>query len=162
VLETPFDCRNSHCHQQTRSNYKDMKQVAATAGEFVVSCAVICSESTVGPSENLKRALNAFTKWVTAVASRNYIVLTRNLHRTLGSLAGECDKLSRLNLLSRYLQQSAHMGDLQDIRIRLKAAIHLFQVRYVLVVPKSFTNLELDRKFGQYKAGYRGTQPENW
>ncbi|KIK00304.1 hypothetical protein K443DRAFT_66010, partial [Laccaria amethystina LaAM-08-1] len=103
---------------QTRSNYKDMKQVAATAGEFVVSCAVICSESTVGPSENLKRALNAFTK-------------------TLGSLAGECDKLSRLNLLSRYLQQSAHMGDLQDIRIRLNAAIQLFQT-------ENSVNIKLD------------------
>jgi len=110
-----------------------MKQVAATAGEFVVSCAVICSESMVGPSKKLKRALNEFTKWVTAIVSRNFIVLTRNLHRTLGSIAGECDKLSRLNLLSRYLKQSAHMDDLQAIRIRLNNAIQLFQVCYVLV-----------------------------
>ena len=136
-----------------------MKEVAATAGEFVVSCAVICSESTVGPSEKLKRALNEFTKWVTAVVSRN-IVLTRNLRRALGSIAGECDKLSQRSLLSRYLQQSAHMDDLQAIKIRLNNAIQLFQVCYVLVMPKSFTNLQLDRKFGQYKAGYRGTQPE--
>ena len=106
-----------------------MKQVAATAGDFVVSCAVICSESAVGPSEKLKRALNEFTKWVTAVVSGNYIiVLTRNLHRTLRSIAGECDKLSRLNMLSRYLQSSAHMGDLQAIRVRLNTAIQLFQV----------------------------------
>jgi hypothetical protein len=139
-----------------------MKQVAATAGEFVVSCAVICSESTVGTSEQLKRALNEFTKWVTAAVSGNYVVLTRNLRRTLGSIAGECDKLSRLNLLSRYFQQSAHMGDLQAIRIRLNTAIQLFQVCYILVMPKSFTNLRLDRKFGQYKAGYRGTQPKIW
>ena len=121
-----------------------MKQVAATAGEFVVSCAVICSESTVGPSERLKRALNEFTKWVTGVVSGNYILLTRNLHRTLGSIAGDCDRLSRLNLLSRYLQQSAHMDDLHAIRIRLNAAIQLFQVCYVLVMSKSFTNLQLD------------------
>ena len=139
-----------------------MKEVAATAGEFVVSCAVVCSESTVGPSEKLKRALNKFTMWVTAVVSGNCIVLTRNLHRTLGSIAGECDALSRTNLLSRYLQQSAHMGDLQAIRIRLNAAIQLFQVCYVLVMPKSFTKLQLGRKFGQYKAGYRGAQPEDW
>jgi hypothetical protein len=137
-----------------------MKQVAATAGEFVVSCAVICSESK--PSEQLKRSLNEFTKWGTAVVFGNNIVLTRNLHRTLGSIAEECDKLSQRNLLSRYLQQSAHMGDLQEIRIRLNTAIQLFQVCYILVMPKSFTNLQLDRKFGQYKAGYRGTQPKNW
>jgi hypothetical protein len=138
-----------------------MKQVAATAGEFVISCAVICSESEEEPSGKFKRALNGFTKWGTAVVSGNLIVLTRNLHRTLGSIAGECDKLSRLNLLSRYLQQSAHMDDLQAIRTRLNTAIQLFQVCYVLVMPKSFTNLQLDRKFGQYKAGYRGTQSEN-
>ena len=137
-----------------------MKQVAATAGEFVVSCAVICSESTVGPSEKLKRTLNEFTKWVTAVVSMKPFVLTRNLRRALGSIAGECDKLSQRSLLSRYLQQSAQMDDLQAIRIRLNNAIQLFQVCYVLVMPKSFTNLQLDRKFGQYKARYRGTQPE--
>ena len=137
-----------------------MKEVAATAGEFVVSCAVICSESTVGPSEKLKRALNKFTMWVTAVVSGNCIVLTRDLHRTLGSIATECDKLSQRSLLSRYLQQSAHMDDLQAIRIRLNNAIQLFQVCYILVMPKSFTNLQLDRKFGEYKTGYRGTQPE--
>ena len=137
-----------------------MKEVAATAGEFVVSCAVICSESTVGPSEKLKRTLDEFTKWVTAVVSRKPFVLTRNLRRALGSIAGECDKLSQRSLLSRYLQQSAQMDDLQAIRIRLNNAIQLFQVCYVLAMPKSFTNLQLDRKFGQYKAGYRGTQPE--
>ena len=137
-----------------------MKEVAATAGEFVVSCAVICSESTVGPSEKLKRTLNQFTKWGTAVVSRKPFALTRNLRRALGSIAGECDKLSQRSLLSRYLQQSAHMDDLQAIRIRLNNAIQLFQVCYVLVMPKSFTNLQLDRKFSQYKAGHRGTQPE--
>ena len=135
-----------------------MKEVAATAGEFVVSCAVICSESTTGPSEELKRSLNEFTKWLTAVVSGNCIVLTRNLLRTLRSIAGECDALSRTNLLSRYLQQSAHMGDLQAIRIRLNTAIQLFQVCYVLVMPKSFTNLQLDRKFGQYKADRKSTR----
>jgi hypothetical protein len=123
---------------------------------------VLLHSVSVGPSEKLKRALNEFTKWVTAVVSGNYIVLTRTLHRTLGSIAGECDELSRLNLLSRYLHQSAHMGDLQDIRIRLKTAIQLFQVFCVIVMPTSFTNMQLDRKFGQYKAGYRGTQPESW
>ena len=137
-----------------------MEEVAATAGEFVVSCTVVCSESTVGPSEKLKRALNKFTMWVTAVVSGNCIVLTRNLRRALGSIAGECDKLSQRSLLSRYLQQSAHMVDLKAIRIRLNNAIQMFQVCYILVMPKSFTNLQLDRKFGQYKAGYRGTQPE--
>ena len=54
-----------------------MEQVAATAGEFVVSCAVICSERAEGPSDKLERALNEFTKWVTAVVSGNYIVLTQ-------------------------------------------------------------------------------------
>ncbi|KIJ91377.1 hypothetical protein K443DRAFT_14445, partial [Laccaria amethystina LaAM-08-1] len=101
---------------QTRSNYNEMKQVAATAGEFVVSCAVICSESK--PSEQLKRSLNEFTK-------------------TLGSIAEECDKLSQRNLLSRYLQQSAHMGDLQEIRIRLNTAIQLFQT-------ENSVNIKLD------------------
>ena len=139
-----------------------MNHVAATAGEFVLSCAVICSESMVGPSEEIKRALDEFTKCGKAFISGNYIVLTRNLHRTLGSIAGECDKLSRLDLLSRYLRQSAQKGDLQAIRMRLNDAIQLFQVCYVLVMHKSFTNLQLDRKFGQYKAGYRGTQPEIW
>ncbi|EDQ98767.1 tetratricopeptide repeat-containing protein [Laccaria bicolor S238N-H82] len=103
---------------QTRSNYDEMNQVAATAGIFVVSCAVICSESTVGPSEKLKRALNEFIK-------------------TLGSIAGECDELSRRNLLSRYLQQSAHMGDLQAIRVRLNDAIQLFQT-------ENSVNIKLD------------------
>ena len=51
-----------------------MNQVAATAGEFVLSCAVICSESTAGPSEKLKRALNEFTKWGKAVVSGNYYI----------------------------------------------------------------------------------------
>ena len=137
-----------------------MKEVAAIAGEFVVSCAVICSESTVGPSEKLKQALNKFTMSVTAVVSGNCIVLTRNLRRALGSIATECDELSQRSLLSRYLQQSPHMDDLQAIRLRLNTAIQLFQVCYVLLMPKSFTNLQVDRKFGQYKAGYRGTQPE--
>ena len=54
------------------------------------------------------------------------------------------------------------MGDLQAIRIRLNDAIQLFQVCYVLVMHKSFMNLQVDRKFGQYKAGYGGTQPEIW
>ena len=93
---------------------------------------------------------------------RKLYCIDLNLHRTLGSIAEECDKLSRLNPLSRYFQQSAHMDDLQAIKIRLNDAIQLFQVRYVLVMHKSFTNSQLDREFGQYKAGYRGTQPEIW
>ena len=121
-----------------------MKQLAALAGEFVVSCAVICSERAVGPSDKLERTLNEFTKWVTAVVSGNYIVLTQNLHRTLRSIAEECDKLSKLKPFSRYLKQSAHMGDLQDIRKRLDYAIQLFQVCYFLVMLKSFTNLQSD------------------
>ncbi|EDR07690.1 uncharacterized protein LACBIDRAFT_294471 [Laccaria bicolor S238N-H82] len=68
--------------------------------------------------EKLKRALNEFTK-------------------TLGNIAGECDELSRRNLLSRYLQQSAHMGDLQAIRIRLNDAIQLFQT-------ENSVNIKLD------------------
>ncbi|KIJ96372.1 hypothetical protein K443DRAFT_73178, partial [Laccaria amethystina LaAM-08-1] len=111
---------------QTRSNYDEMKQVAAIAGEFVVSCAVICSESTMGPSEKLKRALNEFTK-------------------TLESIAGECDTLSRLNLLSRYLKQSSHMGDLQAIRIRLNTAIQLFQTENSVNI--KLDTEELNRKF---------------
>jgi predicted GNAT superfamily acetyltransferase len=48
--------------QQTRSNYDDMRQIAATAGEFAISCAVICSDRTTEASNELKRALNKFTK----------------------------------------------------------------------------------------------------
>ncbi|KDR71376.1 hypothetical protein GALMADRAFT_144057, partial [Galerina marginata CBS 339.88] len=101
---------------QTRSNYKEMRQIAATAGDFVVSCAVICSESTVGPS--LEGALKTFSK-------------------ALRSIAEECDKLSQLNLFSRYLQQSGHMGDLQAIRTRLNIAIQLFQT-------ENSVNIKLD------------------
>ncbi|KIJ91635.1 hypothetical protein K443DRAFT_475600, partial [Laccaria amethystina LaAM-08-1] len=110
---------------QTRSNYNEMTQVAATAGEFVVYCAVTCSESTEEPSEKLKRALNGFTK-------------------TLGSIAGECDKLSQRNLLSRYLEQSAHVDDLQAIRTRLNTAIQLFQTE--ISVNMKLDIEELNRK----------------
>ncbi|KDR74898.1 hypothetical protein GALMADRAFT_566661 [Galerina marginata CBS 339.88] len=96
---------------QTRSNYKEMRQVAATAGDFVVSCAVICSEGTVGPL--LEGALKKFSK-------------------TLRSIAEECDKLSQLNLFSRYLQQSGHMGDLRSLRTDLYKAIKLFQTETLL------------------------------
>jgi cadmium resistance protein CadD (predicted permease) len=43
-----------------------MRQIAATAGEFVVSCAVICSDSTT-ELPKLEQALNKFTKWVLTV-----------------------------------------------------------------------------------------------
>lgn len=49
-------------YQQTRSNYNDMKEIAATAGEFAVSCAVVCSDRTTELSNELKRSLNIFTK----------------------------------------------------------------------------------------------------
>ena len=45
-----------------------MKELAATAGEFAVSCAVLCSDPAKEPSIDLKRALNKFTKCVYAVA----------------------------------------------------------------------------------------------
>lgn len=39
-----------------------MREIAATAGEFAVSCAVVCSDRTTEPSNELKRSLNIFTK----------------------------------------------------------------------------------------------------
>ncbi|EDR00777.1 uncharacterized protein LACBIDRAFT_295705 [Laccaria bicolor S238N-H82] len=65
--------------------------------------------------------------------------------RTLGSIAEECEKLSRLNLLSRYLQQSAHMGDLEAIRRRLDVAIQLFQTENSVNI--KLDTEELNRKF---------------
>ncbi|KAF8966679.1 tetratricopeptide repeat-containing protein [Flammula alnicola] len=105
---------------QTRSNYSDMKQIAATAGEFVISCAVICSERTTEPSKELKRALNKFT-------------------RTLESIVVECDELSRLNPFWRYLQQNVQMSTLQGIGTRLNIAIELFQT-------ESQVHMQLDIK----------------
>ncbi|KDR83220.1 hypothetical protein GALMADRAFT_874858 [Galerina marginata CBS 339.88] len=96
---------------QTRSNYNEMRQIAATAGDFVVSCAVICSENTVAPL--LEGALKKFQK-------------------SLRSIAEECEKFSRLGLLSRYLQQSGHKDDLQSIRTRLDTAIKLFQTETLI------------------------------
>ncbi|KAF8903428.1 tetratricopeptide repeat-containing protein [Gymnopilus junonius] len=93
---------------QTRTNYNDMKEIAATAGEFVISCAVVCSESINGPSSELRRALNKFTK-------------------KLETIAQECSQLSNLGVFSRYFQQAAQAGDLQAVRMRLTNAIELFQ-----------------------------------
>ncbi|KAF8191183.1 tetratricopeptide repeat-containing protein [Pholiota molesta] len=94
---------------QTRSNYDDMRQIAATAGEFVISCAVICSDRTTEPSKELKRALNKFTK-------------------TLEGIAKDCDELSGLNPFWRYLQNNVQKGTLQGIRTNLDSAIKLFQI----------------------------------
>ncbi|KAF8954224.1 hypothetical protein BDZ97DRAFT_1928594 [Flammula alnicola] len=105
---------------QTRSNYNDMRQIAATAGEFVISCAVICSERTTEPSKELKRALNKFT-------------------RTLESIVVECDELSRLNPFWRYLQQNVQKGTLQGIGTRLNTAIELFRT-------ESQVHMQLDIK----------------
>ncbi|KAF8961753.1 tetratricopeptide repeat-containing protein [Flammula alnicola] len=105
---------------QTRSNYNDMRQIAATAGEFVISCAVICSDRTTEPSKELKRALNKFT-------------------RTLESIVVECDELSRLNPFWRYLQQNVQKGTLQGIGTRLNIAIGLFQT-------ESQVHMQLDIK----------------
>ncbi|KDR68409.1 hypothetical protein GALMADRAFT_1354407 [Galerina marginata CBS 339.88] len=110
---------------QTRSNYNEMRQIAATAGEFVISCAVICSESTVGP------LLEEIFKVGDSRYTTNY-TLTRELYRSLRSIAEECDKFSQLNLFSRYLQQSAHKGDLQVIQTRLHTAIKLFQTETLI------------------------------
>ncbi|KDR83264.1 hypothetical protein GALMADRAFT_89121 [Galerina marginata CBS 339.88] len=112
---------------QTRSNYKEMRQVAATAGDFVISCAVICSESTVGPL--LEGTLKRFSK---------------ESYRTLRSIAEDCNKLSQLNLFSRYLQQSGHMGDLKVISTRLNAAIQLFQTENSINI--KLDTEELNRK----------------
>ncbi|KAF8968449.1 hypothetical protein BDZ97DRAFT_2072848 [Flammula alnicola] len=105
---------------QTRSNYSDMRQIAATAGEFVISCAVIFSERTTEPSKELRRALNKFT-------------------RTLESIVVECDELSRLNPFWRYLQQNVQKGTLQGIGTRLNIAIELFHT-------ESQVHMQLDIK----------------
>ncbi|KAF8191206.1 tetratricopeptide repeat-containing protein [Pholiota molesta] len=93
---------------QTRSNYDDMRQMAATAGEFAVSCAVICSDRTTEPSKELKRALNKFAK-------------------TLEDIAKECDELSRLNPFWRYLQNNMQKNALLGLQTKLKRAIETFQ-----------------------------------
>ncbi|KAF8966660.1 tetratricopeptide repeat-containing protein [Flammula alnicola] len=111
---------------QTRSNYSDMKQIAATAGEFVISCAVICSDRTTEPSKELKRALNKFA-------------------RTLESIVVECDELSRLNPFWRYLQQNVQKGTLQGIGTRLNIAIELFQTESQVHVQLDIK--DLSRKF---------------
>ncbi|KDR71353.1 hypothetical protein GALMADRAFT_144037 [Galerina marginata CBS 339.88] len=120
---------------QTRSNYKEMRQIAATAGDFVVSCAVICSESMVGPS--LEGALKTFSKLVTAAISTGY---------------------TQLNLFSRYLQQSGHMGDLQVIRTRLDVAIQLFQTENSVNI--KLDTEELNRKIGNLPSHPRYTRNE--
>ncbi|KAF8191179.1 hypothetical protein BJ912DRAFT_925383 [Pholiota molesta] len=93
--------------KQTRSNYDDMRQIAATAGEFAISCAVICSDRTTESSNELKRALKKFTK-------------------TLEGVAKDCDDLTRQNRFWRYFQQK-EKDTLQGIRTRLDNAIKLFQ-----------------------------------
>ncbi|PPR05945.1 hypothetical protein CVT26_005697 [Gymnopilus dilepis] len=93
---------------QTRSNYDKMTEIVDTAGAFAVSCAVICSESSPGPSPEFRRALDNFTK-------------------KLETVAQECNALSRCGLFSRYLKQGTHASDLQDIKERLQNAIQVFQ-----------------------------------
>ncbi|KAF8190162.1 tetratricopeptide repeat-containing protein [Pholiota molesta] len=94
--------------KQTRSNYDDMRQIAATAGEFAISCAVICSDRTTEASNELKRALNKFTK-------------------SLEGIAQDCDELTRQNRFWRYFQQNVQKDTLQGIRTRLDNAIKVFQ-----------------------------------
>ena len=105
-----------------------MKQIAATAGEFVISFAIIYSDHTMEPSKEFNRALNKFAKWVTSVIFALGNILTGWLRRKLNTIAEECNKLSRLNPFWRYLQQSEDSGNLQAIRTRLNHAIELFQV----------------------------------
>lgn len=111
-----------------------MKQIAATAGEFVVSCAVICYDQE--PSNELKRALNKFTKWVLSTVFAHCNVLTSRLNRSLEGIAKDCDELSRLNPFWRYLQQNVQKDALQGIRTRLNIAIELFQVCRLIVMLK--------------------------
>ncbi|PPQ73702.1 hypothetical protein CVT26_010857, partial [Gymnopilus dilepis] len=92
--------------EQTRSNYDDMKEIAARAGEFAVSCAVACSGKPVDGSEG--RRLSRFTK-------------------ELKTIAEDCACLSRQGLFARYLRQEGHANDLRAIEKRLSHAITLFQ-----------------------------------
>ncbi|PPQ75964.1 hypothetical protein CVT26_005745, partial [Gymnopilus dilepis] len=100
---------------QTRANYDKMKEIATTAGKFAVSCAVICSEKSPGPSTEFQRALDKFTKEIKTIAQ-------------------ECDELSRRGLFSRYLKQSSHATDLQRIKEQLQDAIILFQIETQLTI----------------------------
>jgi hypothetical protein len=104
-----------------------MRQIAATAGEFVVSCAVICSDSTT-ELPKLEQALNKFTKWVLLVVFADCNVLISLSNRKLGGIAKDCEELSGLNWFRRYLQNTTHKNDLQGIRTKLNVAIELFQV----------------------------------
>lgn len=49
-------------HQQTHSNFDDMRQVATVAGEFVVTLAVVCCGDEVEPSLRFQQALDRFQK----------------------------------------------------------------------------------------------------
>ncbi|KAF8191208.1 tetratricopeptide repeat-containing protein [Pholiota molesta] len=112
---------------QTRSNYDEMRQIAATAGEFVVSCAVICSDCTT-ELPKLEQAQNKFTK-------------------KLGGIAKDCEELSRLNSFWRYLQNTTQKNDLQGIRTKLNIAIELFQT-------ESHIHIQLDIKDLSRKLDY--------
>jgi hypothetical protein len=104
-----------------------MRQIAATAGEFVVSCAVTCSDCTT-ELPKLEQALNKFTKWVLLVVFADHNVLISFKNRKLGGIAKDCEELSRLNSFWRYLQNTTQKNDLQGIRTKLNIAIELFQV----------------------------------
>ncbi|KIJ91500.1 hypothetical protein K443DRAFT_114936 [Laccaria amethystina LaAM-08-1] len=95
------------------------------------------SDGELGTSERLSKVLD-----ITLGTTISILTLVQEASSlipvpTLGSIAGECDKLSQRKLLSRFFHQSAHMGDLQDIRIKLNAAIQLFQT-------ENSVNIKLD------------------
>ncbi|KAF8191174.1 tetratricopeptide repeat-containing protein [Pholiota molesta] len=112
---------------QTRSNYDVMRQIAATAGEFVVSCVVICSDGTA-EFPKLEQALNKFAK-------------------KLGDIAKDCEEMSRHNSFWRYLQNTTQKDDLQGIQTKLNIAIELFQT-------ESHIHIQLDIKDLSRKLDY--------
>ncbi|PPQ70646.1 hypothetical protein CVT26_010068 [Gymnopilus dilepis] len=95
---------------QTRSNYNGMMRIAATAGEFVASLAVISSapQHTEEVQGKLEISMHQFSE-------------------ALEEIANDCHKLSKRSTLSRMIQQTALMDELQALRERLTTAIQLFQ-----------------------------------
>ena len=53
--------RTNDC-QQTRSNHDDMRQMAALAGEFVVTLAETCAGDEMKPSRSFRKVLGRFEK----------------------------------------------------------------------------------------------------
>ncbi|KAG2008768.1 mucin-like protein 1 [Coprinopsis cinerea AmutBmut pab1-1] len=94
--------------EQTRSNIDEMRQIASIAADFVVSLTVLCAEKPNQLSAQFERCFKAFDEKLTDIGR-------------------QCINMSQKSVLSRFLQQGAHQGDLTLLRGELESAISKFQ-----------------------------------